>query len=61
MHQRLRSTHTTRFVGALGAALSAATALVIATASSSNCFPLCVLYDEWDVLWYIYQCWQCGA
>lgn len=59
MHQR-RNPTTTRFMGAFGAAMVIATALVVVTASA-ECFPLCALYDEWDVLWYIFQCWQCGG
>lgn len=60
MHQRMRSAQATRFLGAMAAAMTAATALVMVTVSA-ECFPLCALYDEWDVLWYVFQCWQCGG
>ena len=41
---------------ALGLAVCA---VVVVRVTTSYCFPLCALYDVWDVEYYLFQCWQC--
>ncbi len=49
----------TRLRAALVALSLALCAVVVVRAAASYCFPLCALYDVWDVEYYLFQCWQC--
>lgn len=56
MHQRRRPVRPpiTRLVAATVVAVALASVLTVITSWS----PLCPLYDKWDPMWYLLQCWD---
>ena len=48
-----------RFRAALVALSLALCAVVVVRAMSAYCFPLCALYDVWDIEYWVFNCYDC--